>query len=43
MHQYSGGVYHISEWADLINAHAVPGPGVIHGLKKVNRDFFKLV
>ncbi|KAK3756837.1 hypothetical protein RRG08_048883 [Elysia crispata] len=35
MHQYSGGVYHISEWADLINAHAVPGPGVIHGLKKI--------
>ncbi|GFR72612.1 orotidine 5'-phosphate decarboxylase, partial [Elysia marginata] len=42
MHQYSGGVYRISEWADLVNAHAVPGPGVVQDTVKVaeeNKDF----
>ncbi|XP_039263610.2 uridine 5'-monophosphate synthase-like [Styela clava] len=31
--QYSAGSYSISEWADLTNAHSLPGPGVIEGLK----------
>jgi uridine monophosphate synthetase len=35
--QYEKGLYHISEWADLINAHIVPGPGLIDGLKKIGQ------
>lgn len=36
-HQYQGGIYHIAEWADLINAHSLPGPGTIKGLAEVGR------
>ncbi|HSX11307.1 MAG TPA: orotidine-5'-phosphate decarboxylase [Chlamydiales bacterium] len=32
-HQYTRGIYRIAEWADIINAQAVPGPGLIEGLK----------
>lgn len=35
--QYSGGVYHIADWADIINAHVVPGPGIIEGLRTVGQ------
>ncbi|XP_078580349.1 uridine 5'-monophosphate synthase-like isoform X3 [Branchiostoma floridae x Branchiostoma japonicum] len=34
-HQYQDGLYQISGWAHLINAHALPGPGVLEGLKQV--------
>ena len=34
--QLCGGVYAISSWADFVNAHILPGPGVISGLKKAS-------
>lgn len=33
--QYAAGVYRIASWAHITNAHAVPGEGIIHGLKAV--------
>lgn len=32
--QCSGGVYQIASWADLVNAHIIPGPGIIEGLRE---------
>jgi orotidine-5'-phosphate decarboxylase len=33
--QYQAGIYRIVEWADIVTVHAVPGPGVVSGLKSV--------
>jgi uridine monophosphate synthetase len=33
--QYQGGVFEIAEWADIITAHALPGPGLIQGLAEI--------
>ncbi|WVQ66206.1 orotidine 5'-phosphate decarboxylase [Kwoniella botswanensis] len=35
--QYSSGVHKIASWADLTNAHSVPGPGIIAGLAKIGQ------
>ena len=34
--QYGKGIYKIASWADIVNLHPVPGPGVIEGLIAVN-------
>ncbi|CAJ1071368.1 uridine 5'-monophosphate synthase [Xyrichtys novacula] len=35
--QYEGGLYQISSWSHIVNAHAVPGPGVVKGLSAVGK------
>lgn len=38
-HQYEGGIYKIVEWSDVVNAHSLPGPGIIEGLAAAGKKF----
>ncbi|MEG1542284.1 MAG: orotidine-5'-phosphate decarboxylase [Victivallaceae bacterium] len=36
--QYAEGIYRIAEWADVINAHILTGPGIIEALAAVGQS-----
>lgn len=37
--QYKDGVYKIAQWADMVNAHVLPGSGVIQGLQEAGKQY----
>lgn len=37
-HQYRDGLFKISQWADLVTVHSLPGAGVLQGLKSILTD-----
>lgn len=42
-HQVSKGIYQISNWADMVNCHILPGEGIIDGLKSAVKGKVGLV
>jgi uridine monophosphate synthetase len=36
--QFEGGVYRIAHWAHMVNAHILPGEGIIQGLQKADSN-----
>lgn len=36
--QYTEGIYRIADWANIVNVHAVPGPGIIKALGEVIKE-----
>jgi uridine monophosphate synthetase len=36
--QCSGGIYHISDWAEIVTVHTIAGDGTLKGIKAANKD-----
>lgn len=37
--QYRDGIYRICEWANITDAHSVPGDGIVQGLEEVGKEY----